>query len=110
MHIFISHTTEEAPIAFVLQKNIRFFFLGQIAVFASSNVKDLTPGEERLKKIEKALELSNVLLLICSPSALTRPWINFEAGCGWIKGIKIIPICHSGQRKDQLPFPQGNCM
>ena len=105
MHIFISHITEDAPIAFVLQKNIRSLFLGQIAVFASSNVKDLTPGEEWLKKIEEALELSNVLLLICSPSSLTRPWINFEAGCGWIKGIKIIPICHSGQRKDQLPFP-----
>ncbi len=55
--------------------------------------------------IDDALKTCNLLLIICSPSSLTRPWINFEAGCGWVKGIKMIPICHSGQKKDQLPFP-----
>jgi len=68
-------------------------------------VHDLTPGDKWLQKIETAIKEANLLLIICSPSSLTLPWINFEAGCGWMKGIEMIPICHSEQRKDRLPFP-----
>lgn len=105
MNVFISHITEESQVALELKKFIERKFLKQIAVFASSDVHDLTPGERWLTKIDEALRESNVLLVICSPSSLSRPWINFEVGCGWIKNIEIIPVCHSGQRKDQLPFP-----
>ncbi|KPJ63658.1 MAG: hypothetical protein AMJ45_07125 [Syntrophobacter sp. DG_60] len=35
----------------------------------------------------------------------TRPWINFEAGCGWIKRIPIIPVCHSGLKVSQIGAP-----
>jgi TIR domain len=105
MKVFISHITEEGPIALALKGFIEDRFLGQISVFVSSDVRDLTPGSRWLDTITKALKECDVILLICSRSSLTRPWINFEAGCGWIKGINIIPICHSGQRKDQMPFP-----
>lgn len=105
MNVFISHIKEEAPIALELKKFIEEKFLEEVSVFASSDVHDLTPGERWLAKIDQALRRSQVLLVVCSPSSLSRPWINFEAGCGWIKKIEIIPICHSGQRRDQLPFP-----
>lgn len=105
MNIFISHITEEAPIALLLKEFIEQQFLGLKTVFASSNVHDLTPGNRWLEKIEDALKESEIMLVICSPSSLTRPWINFEAGCAWMKGMEIIPICHSGQRKDLLPHP-----
>ncbi len=109
-NVFVSHITEEAPIALELKKFIETSFLGTISVFASTDVHDLTPGSRWLDRIEKALKESTLLLIICSPSSLTRPWINFEAGCGWIKGAEIIPICHSGQRKDQLPYPFSQFM
>lgn len=105
MRIFISHITEEAPIALLLKEIIERKFLSQISVFASNDVHDLTPGEKWLQKIEAALKEANLMLVICSPSSLTRPWINFEMGCAWIKGIEIIPICHSGQGKKLLPHP-----
>lgn len=106
MHnIFISYIMEEEPIARELQHFIEKHFLNQIAVFVSSDINCLIPGQRWLNTIEEALNQCKVILLICSPSSLTRPWINFEAGCGWIKHTKMIPICHSGQRKDQLPFP-----
>lgn len=105
MNVFISHITEESPIAKELKSFIERKFLGHITVFVSSDVSDLTPGHRWLNTIDAALKTCNIMLIICSPASLTRPWINFEAGCGWIKGIEMIPICHSGQRKDQLPFP-----
>jgi TIR domain len=105
MKVFISHITEEAPIAQALKDFIEARLLGQVLAFASTDVHDLTPGDPWLQKIAKALSDSQVFLVICSPASLTRPWINFEAGGAWFKGIPVIPICHSGQRKDQLPFP-----
>lgn len=105
MKVFISHITEEACVALVLKEYIEARFLDQISVFASSNVYDLTPGDKWLRKIETAIKEADLMLIIYSPASLTRPWINFEAGCGWIKEIEMIPICHSGQHKDQLPFP-----
>jgi hypothetical protein len=36
---------------------------------------------------------------------VTRPWVNFEAGCAWLKKIPVVPVCHSGQRLEQLPSP-----
>ena len=104
-NVFISHTTDESSIAKLLKDFIEEKFLKAISVFVSSDINDLTPGNKWLDKIDYELKECSVLLIICSPYSLTRPWINFEAGCGWVKQIEMIPICHSGQRKDLLPFP-----
>lgn len=105
MNVFISHITEEAPIALALKDFIAESFLGKISVFVSSDPKDLLIGENWLEKIPEAMKKSKVFLICCSPLSLTRPWINFEAGCGWMTGEKVIPICYLGQLKNQLPFP-----
>jgi hypothetical protein len=101
----VSHTTGEAPIALALKDFLEGTFAGGLEVFVSGDVLDLTPGDKWLEKIDSVLKTSKVLLVICSPSSLTRPWINFEAGCGWMAGMSIVPICHSGQDRDQLPHP-----
>lgn len=108
MNVFISHNTEEAPLALFLKRFIKKAFLGKIDVFVSSDVQDLGPGDRFVKRIVTALEQSKVLIIICSPSSIARPWINFEAGYGWAKQMRIIPVCHSGQHVDQLPFPHNN--
>jgi hypothetical protein len=102
--VFISHIAEEAPVALALKEFIEKVFDGQVSVFASSDVDDML-GEQWLRKIETALEECGVFLILCSPASLTRPWVNFETGCGWIRGKKMIPICHLGQSKDELPIP-----
>jgi len=40
-----------------------------------------------------------------SPKSIIRPWVNFEAGAGWIRKIPVIPLCHSGMEPDKLPLP-----
>src|SRR5450432_37671 len=39
------------------------------------------------------------------PISVKRPWINFEAGSGWIRDIPVIPLCHSGMAPSALPVP-----
>lgn len=105
MGIFISHIAEESPLALVLNKWIESTFSGQFGVFVSSDPEDIPSGSKWLDKIDEALKSSKVEIILCSPSSIGRPWIHFEAGCAWIKEIPIIPICHSGLSKSNLPQP-----
>jgi hypothetical protein len=103
MNIFISHILEETSIAEILKDWIESTFLGQCEVFASSDKADLPAGNKWIGEIEHALDSAVAFLVLFSPTSLKRPWGNFQTGWGWIKGLPIIPICHSGLKKDDLP-------
>jgi hypothetical protein len=103
--IFISHITEEAPLASVLKMWLESTFPESCKVFVSSDPSDLPPGTKWLDHIDCALRDAEILLVLCSRTSLPRPWINFETGCAWMKKISIIPICHSGITVNTLPRP-----
>lgn len=105
MKVFVSHIHEEREIAILLKTWIEDSFLGQIDVFVSSDADDIPAGARWLEKINTALNDSKLFLVIVSPTSLLRPWINFETGCSWIKGVPVIPICHSGLTETELSSP-----
>jgi hypothetical protein len=105
MKLFISHISEESNLALVLKEWIESSFAGQCEVFVSSDKDDIPAGAKWLDEIDKALENAIAFVVLCSPASLARPWINFETGCGWIKRVPIVPVCHSGQSKSALPPP-----
>jgi hypothetical protein len=105
LSLFISHISEEKEIALVLKKWIEESFLERCKVFVSSSPEDIAPGQNWLEVIKSALHDAQVQILLCSPRALTRPWINFEAGFAWATEIQIIPLCHSKLTIAQLPIP-----
>lgn len=45
------------------------------------------------------------MLILCSPTSIRRPWINFEAGAAWMRKIPLIPMCHAGLTPSDLPAP-----
>ena len=103
--VFISHTGAEAELAIALKEAIETAFPGEIRVFVSSDERDLRPGDRWLHEIDDALVNAGALLVVCSPFAVTRPWIHFESGCAWIRRVPVIPICHSGLKKGELAPP-----
>jgi hypothetical protein len=103
--VFLSHISEESPMARPLKKWIEDAFPGECRVFVSSSETDLPVGTKWFDAIEQALDRSDVLLVLCSHHSVSRPWVNFEAGCAWTRRVPIIPICHSGLRKADLPQP-----
>src|SRR5690349_21707077 len=104
MTVFLSHISEEASEARALKKQLESALPG-LEVFVSTT--DIHLGHSWLMEVHKALERSKVSLALCSPNSVRRPWVNFEMGCGWAKGIPVIPVCYKGMRPSQLPDPLG---
>lgn len=102
---FVSHISEEAALAGRLKTALARDFLGFLEVFVSSDAESIAAGEDWLRSIEKALEKSTLLIILCSPSSIKRPWINFEAGAAWMRHIPLVPLCHAGLTPNDLPMP-----
>lgn len=91
--IFMSHITEEQEIALALKQLIESSFLGMMGVFVSSDPTGIELGRRWLDQITFALKHCAVEVILASPESVRRPWINFEAGAGWIRDIPGIPLC-----------------
>ncbi len=104
--IFISHITEEKELALSLKQLIEDKFLGMVEIFVSSDENSIRLGQEWLVNITENLRSCCIELILCSPASVNRSWINFEAGAGWVrKNCKVIPVCHSNMKPEELPLP-----
>ncbi|MGD9824591.1 hypothetical protein [Desulfobacter sp.] len=105
--VFLSHIFEERELAIHFKSLIEDSFLDLIDVFVSSDDRSIGLGRKWLNNdITHALNGCTVELVLCSPVSVKRPWINFEAGAaGWIRGIPVVPLCHSGMEPGKLPVP-----
>lgn len=104
-YVFISHITEESKLAELFKTHIQQDFLNLIEVFLSSDNASISVGSKWLNDVDAALKVAKVELIICSEESIKRPWINFEAGAGWVRGIPVVPVCHTGLRVVDLPIP-----
>jgi len=103
--VFISHITEEKELALEFKSLVEGAFLGLIDVFVSSDENSIHLGQRWLDQITVALRTCAVEIILCSTKSVKRPWINFEAGAGWVRDIPVIPLCHSGTTPSSLPMP-----
>jgi TIR domain len=103
--VFISHITEEGELAELLKEQFLKDFLGMVDVFVSSDRISISVGSKWLNEIDDALKAAHIELILCSHHSIKRPWVNFEAGAGWVKGIPVVPVCHTGMRPVDLPIP-----
>lgn len=103
--IFLSHIHEEAELASRIKHEIETMFLRTVEVFVSSDRRSIRAGQQWLKEISDALNRSGLYFALCSPASITRHWIFFECGAGWLRGCPTIPLCHSGLSRGDLPPP-----
>jgi hypothetical protein len=104
-NVFISHTRTETELAQILKKHLAKDFLGSFDIYVSSDATTIKLGTKWLEDLERTLKESQVEIVLCSKASVSKPWVNFEAGAGWIRGIRVIPVCHSGLTQDELPTP-----
>lgn len=105
--IFVSHVSGDAELAIALKQCIEEDFTS-LEVFVSSDSRSIDAGEW-LKQVKSGLGESKVVIVLCSPESVRRPWIAFEAGAAWLnKGSRLVLLCHSGMQQDLLPLPFGS--
>lgn len=103
--LFISHISSEAELAQRLKQRIEADFLGMLDIFVSSDRHTIQAGTKWLDEVDRALKDADLQLVLCSMESVNRPWVNFEAGAAWLRGIPVIPVCHSGLAPRALPVP-----
>jgi hypothetical protein len=103
--IFISHITEEKEIAQSIKLFLENRFLKTINVFVSTHEDSLKLGDDWIVTIKNSMKDCKLIIVLCSPLSISRPWINFEAGAGWVRDIPVIPLCHSGLTPGKLSVP-----
>ncbi|HKM00807.1 MAG TPA: toll/interleukin-1 receptor domain-containing protein [Sedimentibacter sp.] len=103
--IFISHIHENKELTLIIKELIDTIFENVLNIFVSSDSESIELGDEWMMKINDGLKQCDIMLLVCSPQSINRPWIAFEAGVGWSKGIKVIPLCCFGLTISNLPLP-----
>lgn len=104
-NLFISHVSTETDLAQALKRYLQDDFLGLLDVFVSSDLETIKAGDRWLDRVSKALADADIAIVLCSHESVARPWVNFEAGAAWIRKIPVIPICHSGFDRNELPIP-----
>lgn len=103
--LFISHITEEKPIALVLKKYIQLAFGDAVPVFVSSDGKSIGGGMKWYNHIIDGLRLSEVILVLVSQESKGREWINFEAGFGEGMESLVVPVGIKHMSLGQIPLP-----
>lgn len=103
--VFLSHIHEDKAIAITIAKYLEQAFSRAIEIFVSSDGTSILLGDKWLDRIEENLKSSSILIVLASPNSVPRPWINFEAGGGWIGGARVMPVCIRGMKIAALPQP-----
>jgi hypothetical protein len=103
--IFISRIDEDREIADKLKEFIVTIFPQKVDVFVASDPLNIAFADDWFDTIKKGIKKCDLMILLCTPDSVRRPWINFEAGAAIILERKIGPICFSGQGAGSLPSP-----
>lgn len=77
-------------------------------VFMVTDPNQLRAGDDWLTVVKDGLSSAGVVLLMLSRRSIKKPWVNFEAGAGWLAGKRVIPVCFGNQAKGNLPAPYSH--
>ena len=103
--VFISHLGEEKEVALALKTLLQDHLGARAQIFVSSDDVSIEVGEKWLDSVSRHLKSCVVEIILCSPAAMDRHWIHFEAGAGWIRDILVMPVCFAGMTARNLPDP-----
>lgn len=98
--IFISHYSEEYPIAKAVKELIEESFSGYPVVFLSI---DIPRGADWFQIVRDRLTASDEILTIFTYKSVERPWVNIETGYGIMAGKVVTPLLFGGYTKSDLP-------
>ena len=105
-NLFMSYYSEEEADAEDIARHLEGVFQDAgLEVFMASRPESVRPGDIWQDKVIDALSDADVLLVLMTFNALSRPWINFEIGVAWARRARILIFCNGGMTPAGLPTP-----
>lgn len=109
MQIFMSYFGDEESDAEDIAEHLRSTFQREgLEIFMASSLTSIAPGDAWEDKLIEKLGDADILVVLMSVDALSRPWINFEIGVAWVKETRILFFCHKGMTPSALPRPYSS--
>lgn len=103
--VFISHIHENEPVAQKLKEYFYAIFNNEVDIFISGDPHNIPAGQDWFATIIEGIRKCDCMIILCSPKAVERHWIHFEAGAAAVLSCKIIPLCFAGLNPGMLPSP-----
>lgn len=103
--VFISHITEEAPVAEAIKAYLKRCFGQTFSVFVSSDYDSIQTGEEWYRAIVDGILGARAVIVLLSRYSVDQPWINFEAGVAVGAKKSVLPVWIRSLPPVQVPSP-----
>lgn len=103
--VFISHITDEAPIADALKVYLKRCFGPDLPVFVSSDYVSIPTGDEWYRAILDGVMEADLFIVLLSRDSIDRRWINFESGLAIGAGRRVVPLTVRGLSSGDVGLP-----
>jgi hypothetical protein len=103
VELFLSHSSADRHLASFIEETLRAAIPG-LEVFRTTRVEQIPAGKAWFEVVADHLRSADRVLVLLTPTSVDRPWINFEAGAGWI-GNKVVVPAVAGMSKEEVPEP-----
>lgn len=94
--VFVSHASEDVPLADAFRELIQDVSAGLIPTYSSSSrdpASGIAYGDDWFQWIEDRIRESGNVVALITPISVGRPWILFETGFGRaIEGVKVFGL------------------
>ncbi|HET6575206.1 MAG TPA: toll/interleukin-1 receptor domain-containing protein [Fimbriiglobus sp.] len=97
--VFVSHATGDKWIATTICEKIDA--VPGVATFRDD--RDIGGGDDIPDTLLTELEQSDQLLLLLTPTSITRQWVILEVGMAVALRKRIVPVCYNAM-VDQMPI------
>jgi hypothetical protein len=103
--VFISHITDEAPVADALKVYLKKCFGQTLPVFVSSDYYSIPTGEEWYRAIVTGVAEASIVIVLLSRYSVDRRWINFESGLALGAKVRLLPLTIRGFEPGDVGLP-----
>jgi TIR domain len=103
--VFISHITDEAPVADGLKVYLQRCFGPALPVFVSSDYVSIPTGDEWYRAILGGVMETDLFIVLLSRDSIDRRWINFEAGLAIGAKRRVVPLTIRGLASGDVGLP-----
>jgi hypothetical protein len=100
---FVSYASEHKAHARFLERLLQSLFPETLRVFVAST--SLAPSSDWYQEVVERLREAHFVLLLLTPSVISRPWLLFESGAAVALNVKLFPLRFCDLPTQMLPSP-----